>query len=305
MKDQRRVSEVMNTITDYMVRATAAGMRLRGFAVTDRQTVEDARLAHDTSPVATAALGRLLSAGVMMGSMLKNDEDLLTLQIKGDGPIGGITVTANGRGDVKGYANNPVFEGFARADHKLDVGGAVGYGTLTVIKDMGLKEPFAGTTELVTGEIGDDLTYYFATSEQVPSSVGVGVLLNKEDGSVKRAGGFIVQVMPDCPEETIDRLEKNLSGIKSVTSLLDDGKTPEEILGMIFEGLDPEVEDKSPCGFFCDCSMKKIEKAVISLGKKELAAMAGEGKDIEVGCQFCGKKYCITPERLAELMENA
>ena len=299
------MEEKESLFSDYMIRATAAGQRLRAFAVTSRDTAESARRAHETSPVATAALGRLLSAGIMMGGMLKNDDDVLTLQIKGDGPIGGITVTADAKGNVKGYVNNPVFEGFARADHKLDVGGAVGYGTLTVIKDMGLKEPFAGTTELVTGEIGDDLTYYFATSEQVPSSVGLGVLLNKEDGSVKRAGGFIVQVMPDCPEEVIDRLEANLSKIKSVTTLLDRGLSPEDILGMIFEDLALEIEAKSDCRFFCDCSMNKIEKVVISLGKKEIESMVSEGKEIEVGCHFCGKKYRIPPDRLKELMENA
>ncbi|MBO4338219.1 MAG: Hsp33 family molecular chaperone HslO [Lachnospiraceae bacterium] len=290
---------------DYMVRAAAADFHLRGFAVTSLQTVETARLAHGTSPVATAALGRLLSAGIMMGGMLKNEKDVLTLQVKGDGPIGGIVVTANSRGDVKGYVHNPVFEGYARADHKLDVGGAVGYGTLTVIKDMGLKEPFAGTTDLVTGEIGDDLTYYFAVSEQVPSSVGLGVLLNKEDGSVKRAGGFIVQVMPDAPDEAVDRLEQNLSSVKSVTALLDKGMSPEDIVQLLFEGLDPVIEEKSPCRFRCDCSMEKIERVIASLGKKELESMAAEGKDTEVCCHFCGKKYTVTPKRMNEILLSA
>ncbi len=305
-------NEVMNDIAtnntekqDYLVRATAGGLQLRGFALTGRQLAETARVAHGTCPVATAALGRLLCGGVLMGSMLKNDSDLLTLQIKCDGPIGGLTVTANGKGHVKGYVINPVFEGYARPDHKLDVGGALGYGTLTVIRDMGLKEPFAGTTDLITGEIAEDLTYYFATSEQIPSSVGLGVLLNKEDGSVKQAGGFIVQVMPDATDEVIDRLEQNLSKIKSVTSLLDAGMSPEDILGVLFEGLDMQIEDRGDCGFVCDCSMDKIEKAVLSLGKKELSEMTTEGKEIEVGCHFCGRKYVIAPQRLKQLYDMA
>ncbi len=288
---------------DYIVRATAAGLQLRAFAVTSAGIAETARKAHGTSPVATAALGRLLTGGVMMGKMLKNSRDVLTLQIRCNGPIGGLTVTADAEGNVKGYVNNPVFEGFARPDGKLDVGGALGYGTLTVIRDMGLKEPFAGTTELVTGEIAEDLTYYFASSEQVPSSVGLGVLLNREDGSVRCSGGFILQVMPGATDETIDKLEKNLSGVKSVTDLLKDGKSPEDILGILLEGLDPRIEEISDCSFRCDCSRRKIEKVLLSMGKKELLSLADEGEDIEVKCHFCGSRYVFTPDEARGLID--
>ena len=285
-----------------MVRGTAAGLQLRAFAATTAQLVETARKAHGTSPVATAALGRLLTGGVLMGKMLKNPEDVLTLQIRCDGPIGGLTVTAKGNGEVKGYVNNPVFQGYARADHKLDVGGAVGYGTLTVIKDMGLKEPFAGTTELVTGEIAEDLTYYFAASEQTPSTVGLGVLLHKEDASVRCAGGFIIQVMPGATEETIERLESNLAGVGSVTELLKEGKKPEDLLDILLEGLQPQIEEKSECRFFCDCSRARIEKVLLSMGEKDLRALADEGEDIEVKCHFCNKNYVFTPDQARALL---
>ena len=287
---------------DYIVRATAAGLQLRAFAVTCAKIADTAREAHGTSPVATAALGRLLAGGVMMGKMLKNEQDILTLQIRCDGPIGGLTVWADANGHVKGYVNNPVFEGYARADGKLDVGGALGYGTLTVIKDMGLKEPFAGTTELVSGEIAEDLTYYFASSEQIPSSVGLGVLLNREDGSVRCSGGFILQVMPGASEEVINMLESNLSGVKSVTELLKEGKKPEDILEILLAGLDMQIEEISDCSFYCDCSRQKIEKVLLSMGKKDLLSLADEGKDIEVRCHFCGEKYVFTPEQARSLI---
>lgn len=193
---------------DYIVRATAAGGQIRAFAATTRELVEEARSRHGTSPVATAALGRLLTAGAMMGSMMKNDTDVLTLQINGDGPLGGITVTADSRGDVKGYVQNPDVI-LPPKNGKLDVGGAVGIGLLTVIKDMGLKEPYSGQTILVTSEIAEDLTYYFANSEQVPSSVGLGVLMER-DNTVRCAGGFIIQMMPFATEETIGQIEENL-----------------------------------------------------------------------------------------------
>lgn len=287
-------------MNDYMVRATAADAQIRAFAATTKELVETARRAHDTSPVVTAALGRLLTAGVMMGTMLKSDSDLLTLQIKGDGPVRGLTVTADRNGKVKGYADEPQVILPANAKGKLDVGGAVGNGVLSVIRDMGLKDPYVGQTVLQTGEIGDDLTYYFATSEQVPSSVGLGVLMERTN-TVRCAGGFIVQLMPFAEEAVISRLEKNLSNITSVTALLDQGMTPEEMLRRVLDGFAVEFTDKMPCGFYCSCSRERVEKALISIGKKEIGEMIQEGKPIEVNCHFCNKNYSFDVEELREI----
>lgn len=290
-------------MTDYMVRATAANAQIRAFAATTKELVECARQAHDTSPVVTAGLGRLLTAGAMMGTMLKSDSDLLTLQIKGDGPVRGLTVTADGSGHVKGYAVEPQVILPANAKGKLDVGGAVGNGTLSVIRDMGLKDPYVGQTALQTGEIGDDLTYYFATSEQVPSSVGLGVLMEKNN-TVRCAGGFIVQLMPFAEEEVISRLEKNLSNITSVTALLDQGMTPEELLKRVLDGFEVEFTDKMPCSFTCNCSKERVEKALISIGKRELDEMIQEGKPIEVNCHFCNKNYAFDVEELKKIRKG-
>ncbi|MBQ1850176.1 MAG: Hsp33 family molecular chaperone HslO [Lachnospiraceae bacterium] len=288
---------------DYIVRATAASAQIRAFACTSRETVETARAAHNTSPVITAALGRLLSAGLMMGSMLQGD-DILTLQVRGEGPVRGLTVTADADGHVKGYPIVPDVILPANSIGKLDVGGAVGPGTLTVIKDMGLKEPYSGQVELQTGEIAEDLTYYFAASEQVPSCVGLGVLMEKNN-TVRQAGGFIVQLMPFAEDETITKLEENLKDLPSVTTMLDAGKTPEEILNTVLAGMDVEITAKSPAAFRCDCSKQRVERALISIGKRELQDMIDENKDVEVGCQFCGKQYLFSPEELAALRERA
>lgn len=291
-------------MADYLVRATAAGAQIRAFACTTREAVETARQAHDTSPVVTAALGRLLTAGCMMGSMLKGDSDLLTLQVSADGPMRGMTVTADARGNVKGYANEPGVILPANAKGKLDVAGAVGHGFLQVIKDMGLKEPYVGQTALQTSEIAEDLTYYFATSEQVPSSVGLGVLMNK-DNTVKQAGGFIIQLMPFADEEMIEKLEHNLSRINSVTALLEAGNTPEQILSLLLEGLDLEIMDSMPVQFDCNCSKERVEKALISIGKAELQEMIEEGKTIEVNCHFCNRNYSFSVEELKALEKKA
>lgn len=291
-------------MSDYMVRATAANAQIRAFAATTLETVETARQAHNTSPVVTAALGRLLTAGVMMGSMLKSPKDLLTLQIKGSGPVKGMTVTANMEGHVKGYAIEPQVILPANAKGKLDVGGIVGNGMLCIIKDMGLKEPYVGQTVLQTGEIGDDLTYYFATSEQTPSSVGLGVLMNT-DNTVKRAGGFIIQLMPFAEEEVISKLEHNLMNITSVTALLDQGMTPEQMLERVLDGFDVEINDRQPCSFTCNCSKDRVEKALISVGKKDLTEMIEDGKDIEVNCHFCGKNYIFSVEDLKAIYQKA
>ena len=288
---------------DYIVRATAADSQIRAFAATTKETVELARQYHNTSPVATAALGRLLTAGAMMGAMMKGEKDLLTLQVKGNGPLGGITVTADSAANVKGYVNNPEVLIHANEKGKLDVGGAVGAGILNVIRDMGMKEPYVGQCELQTGEIGDDLTYYFATSEQVPSSVGLGVLMNK-DNTVRQAGGFIVQLMPFAEEETIEQLEQNLSRVSSVTSMLEEGKTPEGILEVLFEGMDLEIVDTMPASFYCNCSKERVEKAIISVGKKEITEMIREEKPIEVNCHFCNTAYTFTPQELQELLKK-
>ena len=291
-------------MSDYIIRATAAEGQIRAFAATTRELTEFARQAHNTSPVATAALGRLLTAGTMMGVMMKGADDILTIKIEGDGPIGGLTVTADSKGDVKGYAYNPEVMLPPNEKGKLDVGGALGIGVLSVIKDIGLKEPYVGQTILVTSEIAEDLTYYFATSEQTPSSVALGVLMNK-DNTVRQAGGFILQLLPGASEEVISTLENRLKEITSITSLLDAGNTPEMILEHILGDFGLEILDKMPAQFACNCSRERIEKALISIGKKELQEMINEGKTIEMNCHFCNKHYPVTVEELKGLLEKA
>ena len=288
---------------DYIVRATAADNQVRAFAATTKQVVETARQHHNTSPVATAALGRLLSAGAMMGSMMKNDTDMLTLQIRGNGPIEGITVTADSFANVKGYVGNPDVM-LPPKNGKLDAGGAVGVGLLQIIKDMGLKEPYSGQTILVSSEIAEDLTYYFANSEQIPSSVGLGVLMEK-DNTVRCAGGFIIQMMPFAQEKTVGRLEENLRRVSSVTSLLDQGYTPERMLEVLFEGLGLEITDTIPTRFFCNCSKERVEQAVVSIGKKEIEEMIRDGEDIEVKCHFCNTAYHYTVEELKKILKRS
>ncbi len=289
---------------DYIARATAAGGQIRAFAATTRETVETARKYHNTSPVATAALGRLLSAGAMMGVMMKGEKDLLTLRIKGDGPLGGITVTADSGGNVKGFVNHPEVLLPATDRGKLDVGGAVGSGILNVIKDLGMKEPYAGQCELQTGEIAEDLTWYFAVSEQVPSSVGLGVLMER-DNTVCQAGGFIIQLMPFTSDDIADKLENKLSDLSPVTAMLDAGLTPEQILEELLREFALEITDTVPVRYRCDCSRERIERALISIGKKDLQEMIDDGKTIEMNCQFCDKKYAVTTEELRGLLARA
>ena len=288
-------------MTDYMVRATAANAQIRAFAVTSRETVEHARSAHNLSPVVTAALGRLMTGGVMMGSMLKGEKDMLTLQIGGAGPVHGLTVTADSQGNVKGYADNPQAMMPPNSLGKLDVGGVIGAGVLTVIKDMGLKEPYSSTIELATGEIGDDLTYYFATSEQIPSSVALGVLMEKNN-TVKQAGGFIIQLMPFTSEEVIAKLEEKLTHMSPVTTLLEEGRTPEQILKTVLGDMDLEITDTMPVQFHCNCSKERVEKVLLSLGKKELQNLINEGQDVELNCHFCNTNYVFTVEELQRIM---
>lgn len=288
-------------MNDYIVRATAANHQIRAFAATTRNLVETARAAHNTSPVATAALGRLLTGGVMMGAMMKNEKDVLTIQIKCDGPIQGLTVTADVNGNVKGYVENPMVMLPPSKKGKLDVATALGLGVMNVIKDMGLKEPYLGQTILVTSEIAEDLTYYFATSEQVPSSVGLGVLMEK-DNTVKQAGGFIVQVMPFIEEEVLAKLEENIGKIESVTEMLDKGYTPEQILETVLDGMDVEYTDTLPANFHCNCSKERVEKALISIGRKDIKEMIDDGKPIEMHCHFCNTSYEFSVEELKEIL---
>ena len=289
---------------DIIVRATAADAQIRVFTAYTKDMVEEARKRHNTSPVCTAALGRLMTAASMMGSMLKSDKDILTLKIESDGPIEGITVTADSKGFVKGYVGNPNVILPANKVGKLDVAGAVGVGFLDVIKDLGLKEPYAGQTELQTGEIAEDLTFYFASSEQIPSSVGLGVLMNR-DNTVKQAGGFILQLMPGVSEETIEKVEKNLSNNSSVTTLLDEGKGPKEILEILCEGLEPKIIDIIPVGFKCNCSKDRVSKALISVGKEELSKIVEEEDSINLHCDFCNTDYKFTKDELVELLKYA
>ena len=290
-------------MADYIVRATAAGSQIRAFAATTRDLVEHARAAHNTSPVATAALGRLLTAGSMMGVMMKGEKDLLTLQVKAGGPLEGITVTADSKGNVKGYVGNPNVILHANDKGKLDVAGAVGVGFMNVIKDMGLKEPYVGQTVLQTSEIAEDLTYYFATSEQVPSSVGLGVLMEK-DNTVKQAGGFIIQLMPFTEEKVISQLEENLKNVTSVTTMLEEGHTPESLLETLLKGFEIEINETIPTQFYCNCDKDRVEKALISVGRKELQEMIDEGKEIELNCHFCNRNYIFSVEELKSILKR-
>lgn len=291
-------------MADYVVRATAAEGQIRAFAATTRELTEYARAAHNTSPVATAALGRLLTAGAMMGCDMKGEKDLLTLKIQGDGPIQGLTVTADSHGHVKGYVGNPAVMLPPNDKGKLDVGGALGVGVLSVIKDIGLKEPYVGQTILVTGEIAEDLTYYYANSEQTPSSVALGVLMNK-DNTVRQAGGFIIQLMPGASEAVISGLETKLKEITSVTTLMDVGNTPEMILNYVLGEFGLEINDRLPVEFYCNCSKERVERALISVGKKDIQEMIDDGKAIEVNCHFCNKNYTFEVEDLKEMLEKA
>lgn len=286
---------------DYIVKAAAADYQIRAYAATTRELTEYARRAHNTSPVATAALGRLLTAGAMMGSMMKGQEDLLTLKIEGTGPIGGIVVTADSHADVKGYVYHSEVLIHARPDGKLDVAGAIGAGMLQVIQDIGMKEPYVGQIALVSGEIAEDLTYYYAASEQTPSSVALGVLMNREN-TVRQAGGFILQLLPGTEEAVIGRLEEKLSKIPSVTQMLEAGMTPEDILQEVAGEFGLEILEKVPTRFHCGCSKNRVEKAIVSLGEKDLRELADEGKPIEVNCHFCNTAYTFTAQELEAIL---
>lgn len=289
---------------DYMVRATAAGGFVRAFAAVTTDTCETARRAHDLSPVASAALGRLMTGALMMGADMKNDRDLVTVKIKCDGPIGGLLVTADRNGHVKGYVSNPAVMLPGNEKGKLDVGGALGLGVLTVIKDVGLKEPYTGDTILVSGEIAEDLTYYYAQSEQTPSSIALGVLMDKEN-FVKTAGGFMIQLLPGCPDDIAEKLEESLKKIQSVTTLLESGMTPEQLLQYVLAGFEVDIkEGRLPLCFKCSCSRNRVENALLSLGKYELDKMMNDRKPVELNCSFCGKKYEFTKAEIRKLRDK-
>ncbi|MBO5238849.1 MAG: Hsp33 family molecular chaperone HslO [Lachnospiraceae bacterium] len=289
-------------MSDYIIRGTAANDQVRFFAATTKEMVETARSIHNTSPVATAALGRLLTAGAMMGCMSKRESDLTTLQIKCSGPIEGLIVTADGAANVKGYVTNPNVILPANSKGKLDVAKALDLGVLSVIKDIGLKEPYIGQTHLVSGEIAEDLTYYFATSEQVPSSVALGVLMEKTN-TVKQAGGFIIQLMPFADDELITDLEERLKEFSSITSLLDQGMTPEDMMNKLFTGYDVNIMDTISTAYRCDCSKERVYQAVMSIGRKDIQEMIAENKPIEVNCHFCGKNYVFDVEDLKSMLK--
>ena len=290
-------------MNDYIVRATSANHQIRAFAAYTEGMVEEARSRHNTSPVATVALGQLMTAGAMMGAMMKGDKDILTLQIRCDGPIRGLTVTSDNQGNVKGYVLNPDVT-VPLKNGKIDVTEALDLGVLNVIQDMGLKEPYIGQTILETSEIATDLTYYYMNSEQIPSSVGLGVLMNK-DNTVKCAGGFILQLMPFAQEETIVQLEENLKNVTSVVDLLEQGMSPEELLKTLLGELGLEITDTLPTRFYCNCSKEKVEQAVASIGRADIQAMVDDGEDIDVKCDFCNTTYHYSIEELKAILANS
>lgn len=290
-------------MSDYIIRATAAGETVRAFAIRSTELTAKAREIHRTFPVVTAALGRLLSAGAMMGSMMKGENDKLTLMMKGDGPIAQLTVTADGHGHVKGFPANPSVDIPLKRAGKLDVGGAIGKGTLTVIMDLGLKEPYNGQVEIQTGEIGDDLAYYFTVSEQTPSAVGLGVMVDT-DSEVKHAGGFIIQMMPDVAEETIEAIEAKLKDAEPVTTMMEKGMSPEDILEYYLGGLDLHINEKLPVEYYCDCSKEKVARALATISTDDLNGIINDGEEIEVKCYFCNSAYKFQVDELREMIEQ-
>lgn len=288
---------------DYVIRATAGDGQVRAFVATTTNMVEEARRLHDTTKVATAALGRTITATSMMGLMMKNEGDKITVIIKGGGPIGSILATSNSKGIVKGYVENPYVEVPDYENGKLNVAAAVGTnGVVKVTKDLGLREPYNGAYPIVSGEIAEDLTHYFALSEQTPSIVALGVLTTGLH--VEHAGGLIVQLMPDATEETISQLEQNISKLSSITTMMSEGKTPEDILSIVLDGLNPRILDKIEVGFECECSKERVKKVLIAIGKYELQAIIDEQQEAEIGCQFCSSKYKYTEEELREILNE-
>jgi molecular chaperone Hsp33 len=289
---------------DHIVRGTAADGLIRAVAITARQTVQAARDNHNSSPLVTAALGRLMMGGQMMGVLGKNEGELVTLIVRGDGPIGGLTVTANTKGQVKGYAIHPNVWLPLNDRSKLDVGTGIGHGTLTVVHDQPGFEPYSSQVELTTGEIGDDLTYYYAVSDQIPTSVGVGVLVDV-DTSVRQAGGFIVQLMPGYDDELADALERNLKEVTSVTDMLEEGLSPSAMLRHVLAGLNYQELEVVPAEFHCGCNEDRAKRVVLALGRAEIEDMIQKREPAETTCAFCGKTYVFSPEQLQELLDQS
>lgn len=291
-------------MSDILTRAITKDGYFKISVVVSTETAEQARKFHNTTPTATAALGRLLTAGLLMGSELKEDKAKLTLRMNGDGPIGSVLVSANSHGEVKGYAANPMVDLPLKPNGKLDVGGAIGKGTLSVIKDLCLKEPYIGNVPIQTGEIGDDLAYYFMQSEQVPSVVSLGVLVDT-DYSVKCSGGFIIKVMPECDDESLKKLANSINGLMSMTQMLESGMNGEDIIKYVMLGFDTDILGSSEVGYVCDCSRERMERAIISLGKTEIDGIIKEQGEAEIVCSFCDKKYRFSKDELLKMKEKA
>lgn len=291
-------------VNDYVVRATAANNSIRALAAVTTGIAGEAADLHGLSPVASAALGRTLTAAVLMSGLLKGEKDTITIQIKGNGPLGGIIVVCDSRANVRGYVHNPHVDLPLNEAGKFDVAAAVGRdGYLNVIKDLGLKEPYIGNVKLVSGEIAEDVAYYFASSEQVPSAVSLGVLIDT-DCSVLCAGGFLIQLLPDAEAEVIDFLEARLRSVPPVSGMLQEGKSPEQILEMLLGERGLEIVDKYPCSYKCTCSRERMEKGLISLGKDEILDMAKEQHGAELTCHFCNKKYHFSEDELQRLADQ-
>lgn len=287
---------------DHIVRGTAAHGMVRAFAITARDTVQTAHERHQTSPLVTAALGRLIMAGQLIGAMSKTDDELITITVRGDGPIKGLTVTANNRGQAKGFAGNPQVWLPLRENGHLDVGAGLGAGTLSVVFDQPGVVPYSSQVELQTGEIGDDLTYYFATSDQIPTSVGVGVLVDSQM-NVRQAGGFIIQLMPDYLDFVVDELEANLEGVSSVTDLLEQGMSPSDMLAYLLRDMDYQELDVMPAEFHCGCNEERAARAVAALGEATLRDMVAKHETAEVICHFCGRRHYLAPEQVEALLD--
>lgn len=291
-------------MSDTLLRAIARDAGIQISAAVTTGLVERARQIHNTTPVATAALGRTLTATAIMGSQLKVDDGSVTVQVKGNGPLGAIVCVGDADGYVRGYLQNPSADLPLRPDGKLAVGAGVGRGYLMVIKDIGLKDPITGTVALVNGEIAEDLTRYFAESEQIPSACALGVLVDT-DCTVKCAGGWLVQLMPGVKDADIDRLETNLAKLEPMTTMLDKGMSLEEIVQAVLDGFAVDFLQTDEIGYRCACSREKVERALISMGKTELGRMADEQENSEVTCQFCDKIYTFSREELRELLAHA
>lgn len=289
---------------DYILRATAGNGSIRAFVAVTKETVQKAFEIHQTTPVMSAALGRALTASAIMGSMLKSEKDLITISIKGDGPGQGLVVTSDCEARVKGYVFNPNVDIPLKKNGKLDVQAALGEGSLTIIKDLGLKEPYVGQIPLVSGEIAEDLTYYFAKSEQTPSAVALGVLVDR-DYSIKQAGGFIIQMLPDADEEIVDKLENKLAKMTPFTQMLDEGMSAEDILNELLGEFGVNILDKIEVSYYCNCSKDRVEKALLSVGKKELAKIIEEDKKATLHCHFCNTDYDFYEDELRQLLEEA